>query len=446
MEPVTLVQSLHLMTLWYLTPDDQKDMWYWSGVTTSLSLATGLHSPAGPAKSRKTQKLWKRIGWSIFIRDKLVALGTQRPTRIHAGDHSLPMLTMDDFELQPVPWDIACIGTDCTFARDVTKLRIMAALNIEMAKVSLCFSHVLATQYTGLQQKPGSIGSDSALKTSLLSPKTDNDEVQGFQECAHELTAWLSQRPEETKYSGFLIALPEYGEEGILVYRAMLDMFYNSTIIMLFGPKSIKETTATGNSPPAANNSQLKVQQAALEITNVGQDLLRLNVLHFIPGYGVSILLTAIMTHLRGMQSPDTYVKTTSAQRFRDCMGLLQSVRDIHPGADLIIKILEPATGKIDNTRRSYEMRLDDSPENVLSNIDFQEERYQWQGLRLTQEEEQLLLAFTNAGSGVSTDAVLENDGNRVGTGVEEALNLHRKSSSDNSFTVSYDSIQQKMN
>jgi HSP20 family molecular chaperone IbpA len=45
------------------------------------------------------KKLWKRIWWSCFMRDRLVALGMRRPTRIKAEDYDVPMLREEDFEV-----------------------------------------------------------------------------------------------------------------------------------------------------------------------------------------------------------------------------------------------------------------------------------------------------------------------------------------------------------
>ncbi|CRK15197.1 hypothetical protein BN1708_017356, partial [Verticillium longisporum] len=85
---LVLVQALLLMTYWYETPDDQKDTWHWMGVAISLAHTIGLHrNPATTSMPLRKQKLWKRIWWSCFMRDRLVALGMRRPTRIKDEDY-----------------------------------------------------------------------------------------------------------------------------------------------------------------------------------------------------------------------------------------------------------------------------------------------------------------------------------------------------------------------
>lgn len=391
------------MTLWYDTPDDQKDMWYWGGVTASLSLATGLHNPAGPNVDYKTRRLWKRIGWACFVRDQLVALGTQRPTRIKDTDHNLPMLTMEDFDLEPLSWNVSSMGTDCELVRDAAKLRKLAALNIEMAKLSLCFSRVLATQYTVLQRKPGGEGSDSSgVTNNFLSPRVeDTGGTKEVQDRIEELDAWRSQCPEETRYPGCLTSAPEAGEIGITIYRAMLDMLYYSTVITLLGPQSFKQNTTNSDSAQTYTDSHSKVQQAAMEVTNIAQDLLRFNIINFIPGYGVSVLISAVMTHMRNMRSSILRVKNPSIQGFKKCMEVLQSVRCIHPGANVLINIIEYAMGKKDPSGHANEPGNSNMSEPTGHTPSGQEKVFQWKDFELPAGKEQQLHPSGASGSGL---------------------------------------------
>ena len=71
------------MSYWYETPDDQKDTWHWLGIAVSLAHTIGLHRHADTLSlDVSRQKLWKRIWWCLLMRDRLVALGMRRPTRI----------------------------------------------------------------------------------------------------------------------------------------------------------------------------------------------------------------------------------------------------------------------------------------------------------------------------------------------------------------------------
>lgn len=139
------------MTYWYETPDDQKDTWHWMGVAISLAHTIGLHrNPENSDMEPRKKKLWKRIWWSCFMRDRLIALGMRRPTRVKDEDYDVPMLVEDDFEIAALPEHITVVPRECTLARDVGAQRELAQMCIAKAKLCLCISHVLSAQYSVL--------------------------------------------------------------------------------------------------------------------------------------------------------------------------------------------------------------------------------------------------------------------------------------------------------
>jgi hypothetical protein len=137
------------MTYWHETMDDQKDTWHWMGVAISLSYTIGLHKdPEKSDMDQNKKRLWKRIWWSCFMRDLLVALGMRRPTRVKYEEYDMPILTEDDFELSPLSKNVTIISLDCTLARDVDAQRELAQMCIAKAKLCICISHVLSVQYS----------------------------------------------------------------------------------------------------------------------------------------------------------------------------------------------------------------------------------------------------------------------------------------------------------
>lgn len=137
---IPLIQSLLIMTYWYETPDDQKDSHHWMGIAVSLAQTIGLHrNPANSATIEPArQRLWKRIWWSTYMRDRLIALGMRRPTRIKAGDFDVPMLTVEDFDIQALPDpESSCVPIECSLLRDMEKQRVLAVMCIERQSCAL---------------------------------------------------------------------------------------------------------------------------------------------------------------------------------------------------------------------------------------------------------------------------------------------------------------------
>lgn len=84
--------------------NDQKDSWHWLGVSVSLAYSIGMHrDPANRYLSVRYRRMCKRIWWSIYICDRLLALGLRQPMRIRDCDFDVPMVTTDDFELLSFP-------------------------------------------------------------------------------------------------------------------------------------------------------------------------------------------------------------------------------------------------------------------------------------------------------------------------------------------------------
>jgi hypothetical protein len=84
------------------------------------------------------------------MRDRLIALGMRRPTRVQGEDYDVPMLTEDDFEIAPLSEYITVAPRECTLARDIEAQRELVQMCIAKAKLCLCISHVLSAQYSTL--------------------------------------------------------------------------------------------------------------------------------------------------------------------------------------------------------------------------------------------------------------------------------------------------------
>ncbi|KAK3062236.1 hypothetical protein LTS18_004549, partial [Coniosporium uncinatum] len=197
---VSLVQALLLLTYYYETPDDQKDTWHWMGVATSIAHTIGLHrNPERSNMDSKRTKLWKRIWWSTYMRDRLIALGMRRPTRIKSEDYDVPMLTLDDFEIAAIPESVTCVPPTTSVARDVEMQRAMAVMCIEKAKLCLCISHVLSKQYCVLNNNQGLLNDRT---TMMLLPKKLDPETCEVKACDEELQSWYDNLPPEAAYPG----------------------------------------------------------------------------------------------------------------------------------------------------------------------------------------------------------------------------------------------------
>lgn len=357
---ITLVQALLLMTYWYETPDDQKDTWHWMGVSISLAQTIGLHrNPAKSSMDTKRQKLWKRIWWSCFMRDRLIALGMRRPTRIKHEDCDVPMLLEDDFETEGLPAELVRMLGGCPAVRDTAKRTTLAKLCIETAKLCLCISHVLSAQYSVLSHKFGS----TVETTMMLVPKKAAAETCEVMQCNNELQQWYEQLDPSLRY--FVPGTKERTNtndgEVINLHRALLNMVHLTTSSALHRPQVIPSAPNLSFAVELQELSRKKVREAATEITEIARDLYTSDLVRYLPTTGVTVLLPAVIIHLLDIKSADPVVRNTSLRRFYQCMQVLQRLREMYASADFAFSFLEAAIRKA-----NIEMPPDTPPATAL--------------------------------------------------------------------------------
>lgn len=78
--------------------DVTKNVFYWTRVAMVVAQGSGMHRSVEASQLTKPDKrLWKRIWWTLFTRDRSVAVALGRPICINTDDSDVGMLTEDDF-------------------------------------------------------------------------------------------------------------------------------------------------------------------------------------------------------------------------------------------------------------------------------------------------------------------------------------------------------------
>ncbi|KAI9796825.1 MAG: hypothetical protein M1833_005968 [Piccolia ochrophora] len=349
---IPLIQALLLMSCWYETPDDQRDMWHWLGIAISSSHTIGLHrNTAGSSIDSDRQKLWKRIWWTCYMRDRLVALGLRRSMRVQDSDFDVPMLTMEDFDLTEKPSEFGCVGLSLNEADYITTQRRLAEMCIQKAKLCVCIGHVLSAQYSVSHNNQGTVTTAGVTRTSMsLSPKKGFWNIEEVKKCDVELDAWFSELPvhvadhrQEVRESGM-------HQKPSVVHLSLLHMIYNSAVSALHRPQALPSGSATwdssNDSRPMHESSKMKVQSAATEITQIIGGLNHLDLVRFLPITGVTVLLPAIIVHLLNIKSLGSEERGRSLYGFGQCMQAMYQLRDSYAAADYALACLDAAIRK----------------------------------------------------------------------------------------------------
>ena len=324
-------------------PDDQKDTWHWMGVSLSLAHTIGLHrNPANSSMDPQRQKLWKRIWWSTYTRDRLIALGMRRPTRVKDEDCDVPLPTVDDFDFKPLSPEVIQVLGDCEMVHNVAHQKELATMFVEKAKLCLCISHVLSAQYSVLSHKFGG----TTETTMMLVPKKAAAETCEVRNCDNELESWLANLPEAAQYRPPASSSLSNGEEVLHLHRALLKMIYYTTSSALHRPQVLPATPVPTVEAELQSLSRAKVRHAAVEITTIAQDLHVLDLTRYLPTTGVTVLLPAVIIHLLDIKSNDLSIRNSSLHRFYQCMQILSRLREIYASADFATSFLEAAIRK----------------------------------------------------------------------------------------------------
>ncbi|KAF5637624.1 cutinase transcription factor 1 alpha [Fusarium tjaetaba] len=96
---ITLVQSMLLMGWYWAGPDDiSKNMFYWSQSAIAVAQNFGLHrNMENSGLSISEKRLRRRIWWTLFTRDRALAVGLGQSVSINLDDCDVDMITDDDF-------------------------------------------------------------------------------------------------------------------------------------------------------------------------------------------------------------------------------------------------------------------------------------------------------------------------------------------------------------
>ncbi|EGP91831.1 uncharacterized protein MYCGRDRAFT_20893, partial [Zymoseptoria tritici IPO323] len=352
---ISLIQSLLMMTYWYETPDDQKDSHHWMGIAVSLSHTIGLHRnpDKSPAMDPARKKLWKRIWWSTYLRDRQVALGMRRPTRIKDADFDVPMLEVSDFDVALLPEGDSCIPADCKVLRDLDSQKQLAQMCMQTAKLSICMSHVLSVQYSVLNNNHGVVDEEGSSRTTVrLVARQLNPEVNEVQTCDKELQEWHDALPSEAQYDTPTWSDVDNGNRSVVLHRSLLHLMYYAALSALHRPQVLPSTAVAPRrlQSELLEHSRKTVRLAATEITRIAYQLYTLDMARFFPSTGITVLLPAIIIHLLDIKAPDESTRRHSLQGFCQCMQIMGKLRDIYAAADYSTAFLEAAIRKAEIT------------------------------------------------------------------------------------------------
>jgi uncharacterized cupredoxin-like copper-binding protein len=348
---VTIVQALLLMGWYWEGPEDvTKNVFYWTRVATTVAQGSGMHrSVEGSQLSKSDKRLWKRIWWSLFTRDRSVAVALGRPCHINLEDSDVEMLTEDDF-IEDEP------DQPSEYPPDPVHVQFF------MQYVKLCeiMGLVLSQQY--------SVASKGRRQNAIDLTHSDM-----------ALADWLQNCPKIVYWE-----MPRHH-----FWSALLHSNYYTTLCLLHRahmPPSGSHRFPEDSPYPSRNIAF----QAAAMITSIIENLSAHGELRFCPAFIVYSLFSALIMHVYQMRSPVPSIQQVTQNRIQTCMAALKDVsrvwlvgRMVHTLFESILgnKVLEERLQKAAGKRHR-------KVQQSLSQLEQHQQQQQQQQQRFSHEQQ----------------------------------------------------------
>lgn len=303
---VTIVQSLLLLGWYWEGPEDvTKNVFYWSRVATIVAQGSGMHRSVEQSQLSKSDKrLWKRIWWTLFTRDRSVAVALGRPVHINLDDSDVEMLTEDDFIEDEAD------GTS-EFAPDAIHVQFF----LQYVKLCEIMGLVLSQQY--------SVASKGRQWNAIDLTHSDMALADWLQNCP-KLVYWEMPRHH--------------------FWSALLHSNYYTTLCLLH--RAHMPSGGSGRLPTDSPYPSRHIAfQAAAMITSIVENLAAHEQLRFCPAFIVYSLFSALIMHVYQMRSRVPSIQQATQDRLRACMDAMKEVSRVWLVGKMVYTLFESIIG-----------------------------------------------------------------------------------------------------
>jgi hypothetical protein len=334
------------MSFWYESSAHSKDARYWTDLAILLARDNGFNKFCVLQKMQaKERKLCKRIWWSCFTRDQLVGWGTRRAPLINQDEHDVPMLTLEDFDIEDLSQNDLNFFEETGTARNMDKQKQVATLFIEKTKLCVCIGSVLDPKS---MPTAGEHSFDGDVHQPDIALEVYPDLVENLQEGDAKLVAWVGELPETATYRPYVpMDVLRSGEKTMAVHLSLLHLLYHATVSALhrsYGP----------------HGSRSKVRSSAAAITNILENLRRLDLIRYIPITSFTFITPALTIHLLDQKSPDSTIRQCAAEDFAKCLRAMRELSDDYEDS-------EPAVPRAPNPNPTKKISTSDQVEKEVA-------------------------------------------------------------------------------
>lgn len=329
----SIIQSLILMSNWYGKWDDRKHTWHWTGEAYDVARNMGLHREPTEKFPAKIRRFRRRLWWSLYTRDRLIALGTRRPMRIRDDEYDTSLLSLEDFDLE----EYASIYSSHSIRQSTEEILALSRMCVQLVGLCVIVGHVVSSQYTVLSAR-GDLPS-----TMMVIPKSDPGNTVELKQYDEEISSWYQGL--DRKIQGEGPALPFTDPSSCCTYHwAVIYLVYLTVVNVLHRAQALRPPSQSPDVQKTQSASQNKVRDTARSLTKSLRTMLHHDQVRFLGPFAVTALVAASLSHMLDVSADDEDMRDASAFRLSQTLQVLQALREGWASADAAVSFIATVT------------------------------------------------------------------------------------------------------
>lgn len=324
-DKVTVLQTVILMTFWTGSSKSLSDTRYFIDIATYLAQVIGREPTTGVS-----QRLWKRILWTCYVKDRITAIGFQGPMTIRDEAFQVPRLELEDFDIQSWTEHVCQVSPHNGGPNWSPSICTLAKISVALAECCRHISHILERQSVAHNNVP-----DREQGRAIhIVGRTPNLIYCSASQCDKDLDTWHQTFPRDLQWARKPLPreMNSSYNNAVIVHRAVLNGVY-------LAARSASCRTHLAHikeSPQIKFHFERRIHQASMDIIDMFHHLDASGLMSCMSDIGVPILQSTIATCLLGVKSLDLQTRQISNTRFKFCLKLLQQMRDVYSSADTV--------------------------------------------------------------------------------------------------------------
>ena len=346
-----VIQCLILLTYYHEDTDGQKHLRHWLSIAYRLAVDICLnHESPADAKNPHQHRLWKRLWWCLFIRDRACAIGMRQYSLI-SDEHCLwSDMTISDFDVRASSPAVSATFSSSQFLLNKDLQHQLADVCIAQAGLWKQLDQIMRLRYHCTSPLYGNTR-ETTLIMVLKSTISDPAVLKG---CDTALSTWSAQ------FWDRIVCEQEASLKNkpslLMTHNYMVRLLYHMLMCALHRKSQHESDSRQGGTQKP---DPFKARSNAAQILSVFEHIQWRNLLHLVPGWSVTVLMQAALT-LKDFteENPDRVCR-----KLQDCIEILRGLRNRHLHASFGMNLLTSFIAL--RKRSSMDMAIPSAPQRT---------------------------------------------------------------------------------